>query len=349
MPKALKSHISGCRLDKTLDETQAKGWTIVDLKNEWNRLLSFEKPGTSSFSTISSSSGIGERRHVVKKPIASTVVLTMVMLLSPLVWAQDGKPPAPQIKTRSVAPPSDATHWTYEGEKGPQFWGKLDPDFSLCADGHSQSPVDIAKTSPASLPKLRAKFSPTNLRIVHHEHLADEINNGHTIQVNYSEGDTMTLGDADYELIQFHFHAPSEHTVQGKHYPMEMHFVHKSPSGALAVIGVFIKQGAHNAAFDPIWSNLPTQKGLESHFEHVQVNVDDLLPHSHKSYRYDGSLTTPPCSEGVKWIVMKAPIQLSAEQIARFTALIKGNNRPVQPLNHRVTVTDDIAEEVMAR
>ena len=273
----------------------------------------------------------------------------MVTLSSALVGAQDGKLPAPQINTRLVAPPSDATHWTYEGEKGPQFWGKLDPDFSLCADGHSQSPIDIAKTAPVSLPKLRAKFSPANLRIVHHEHLADEINNGHTIQVNYSEGDTMTIGDTNYELIQFHFHAPSEHTVQGKHYPMEMHFVHKSPSGALAVIGVFIEKGAHNAAFDPIFSNLPKEKGVESHYEHVQVNVDDLLPHSHKSYRYDGSLTTPPCSEGVKWIVMQSPIQLSAAQIWWFTSRIEGNNRPVQPLHQRVTVVDEIAEEVMAR
>jgi carbonic anhydrase len=184
---------------------------------------------------------------------------------------------------------------------------------------------------------------------VHHEHVADEINNGHTIQVNYSEGDTMTIGDTNYELIQFHFHAPSEHTVLGKQYPMEMHFVHKSPSGALAVIGVFIEKGAHNAAFDPIFSNLPREKGVESHYEHVQVNVDDLLPHSHKSYRYDGSLTTPPCSEGVKWIVMQSPIQLSAAQIWWFTSRIEGNNRPVQPLHHRVTVIDEIAEEAMAR
>ena len=285
----------------------------------------------------------------MKNPIIGMLVLTIVTLLSPLVSAQDGKLPAPQINTRRVAPPSDATHWTYEGEKGPHFWGKLDPDFSLCADGHSQSPIDIAKTAPASLPKLRAKFSPANLRIVHHEHLADEINNGHTIQVNYSEGDTMTIGDTDYELIQFHFHAPSEHTIHGKQYPMEMHFVHKSSSGTLAVIGVFIEKGAHNAAFDPIFSNLPREKGVESHFEHVQVNVDDLLPHSHKSYRYDGSLTTPPCSEGVKWIVMQSPIQLSAAQIWWFTSRIEGNNRPVQPLHHRMTVVDEIAEEVMAR
>jgi len=272
------------------------------------------------------------------------------MFLSPLVWAQDGNnAPDQKITTRPVAPPADTPHWTYEGEKGPRFWGKLDPDFALCQEGHNQSPIDIEKTSSATLPKLRADFSPAKLQIVHHEHIADEINNGHTIQINYSEGDTLTIGDTNYELIQFHFHSPSEHTVHGKHYPMEVHFVHKSSSGALAVVGVFIEQGAHNAAFDPIWANLPKQKGVESHFEHVKIDVDNLLPHSHKSYRYDGSLTTPPCSEGVKWIVMKSPIHLSKEQIKTFTAIIKGNNRPVQPLNHRVAVTDAVAEEVVAR
>jgi carbonic anhydrase len=273
----------------------------------------------------------------------------MVTLLSPLVWAQDSSAPDPQVKTSAVVPPADTAHWTYEGEKGPRFWGKLDPDFSLCEAGQKQSPIDIAKTAPATLPKLRADFSPAKLQIVHHEHVADEINNGHTIQINYTEGDTLTIGDTNYELIQFHFHAPSEHTIHGKHYPMEVHFVHKSSSGNLAVVGVFIEQGAHNKAFDPIWANLPKQKGVQSHYEHVHVDVDNLLPHSHKSYRYDGSLTTPPCSEGVKWIVMKSPIQISKEQIRTFTSIVKGNNRPVQPLHHRVAVTDAVAEEVVAR
>ena len=285
----------------------------------------------------------------MKKLIASTLGLTMVTLLSPLVWAQDDKAPVPAVKTQAVSLPHDTPHWDYQGARGPHFWGKLDPDFSLCEKGHNQSPIDIAKTSPATLPKLQADFSPAKLQIVHHEHIADEINNGHTIQVNYSEGDTLTIGDTTYELIQFHFHSPSEHTVKGMYYPMEMHFVHKSASGALAVVGVFIERGTHNAAFDPIWANLPKQQGVVSHYEHVQVNVDDLLPHSTKSYRYDGSLTTPPCSEGVKWIVMQSPIQLSAAQIWRFTSLITANNRPVQPLHHRVTVSDAVAEEVVAR
>lgn len=285
----------------------------------------------------------------MRKLIACTVGLTMVTVLSPLAWAQDAPPPAPQVTTRAVPPPADTPHWTYEGEKGPRFWGKLDPLFSVCDKGRNQSPIDIGTTVPTSLPKLRADFSPAKLQIVHHEHIADEINNGHTIQINYTEGDTLTIGNTNYELIQFHFHSPSEHTVHGKHYPMEMHFVHKSPSGALAVVGVFIEQGAHNKAFDPIWENLPKQKGVESHFEHVHVDVDNLLPHNQQSYRYDGSLTTPPCSEVVQWIVMKSPIQLSKEQIRTFNAIIHGNNRPVQPIHHRVTATDAIAEEVVTR
>ena len=108
--------------------------------------------------------------------------------------------------------------------------------------------------------------------------MADAVNNGHTIQVNYTQGDTLTVGDASYESSQYPFHAPSEHTVRGKHSPMEMHLVHKSPSGALAVVGVLIEEGAHNPAFDPVWSNLPRSKGMESHLEHVKVDVDDLLP-----------------------------------------------------------------------
>lgn len=257
---------------------------------------------------------------------------------------EPAKPAAPQVKTNTVAPPAGSPHWTYEGETGPASWGKLSADFSACSSGRSQSPIDIGKTSPASLPELRAAFRPAELRIVHHEHLADAINNGHTIQVNYSQGDTLTVGNASYDLAQYHFHGPSEHTVGGKHSPMEMHLVHKSGAGGLAVVAVLIEEGAHNAAFDPVWSNLPKQKGVETHFEHVKVNVDDLLPRARTTYRYDGSLTTPPCSEGVKWLVMTTPVHLSPEQIGAFTALIKGNNRPIQPSNGRAIATDRVKE-----
>lgn len=243
---------------------------------------------------------------------------------------------------------TEAPHWSYEGDTGPSNWGTLSGEWSACSGGQSQSPIDIDQTvSMADMPALSAQFKPAALRIVHNEHIADGINNGHTIQINYSNGDMLAVGDEQFELVQYHFHSPSEHTVRGQHYPMEMHMVHKSADGKLAVVGVFIEEGTHNAAFDPIWSNLPATKGAESHFENVMVDVNQLLPARTTSYRYDGSLTTPPCSESVKWIIMATPIQLSTEQVGAFRAIIHGNNRPVQALNGRSVMTDHVAESGM--
>jgi carbonic anhydrase len=243
-----------------------------------------------------------------------------------------------------AAEPAATPHWGYEGAAGPSTWGTLDAAWSLCGTGQSQSPIDIRETVTAELPGVSAQFQPASLKIIHHEHVADGINNGHTIQVNYEGADIATVGGESFKLLQYHFHSPSEHTVRGQHYPMEMHLVHKSEAGHLAVVAVFIEAGAHNAAFDPVWSNLPTTKGMENHYSNVMVDVDQLLPTNTASYRYDGSLTTPPCSEDVKWIVMATPIQLSEEQIATFRSLIMGNNRPTQPLNGRQIMTDLTAE-----
>jgi carbonic anhydrase len=259
-------------------------------------------------------------------------------------------PPAatatPQVTTKpSVAPAAGDPVWHYEGAAGPESWGKLSPKFAACGEGRSQSPVDIATTVVGTEAlELKTGLTPGSLRIAHHEHVADGINNGHTVQINYEGGDELTIGNDTYGLVQYHFHNQSEHTVKGRHYPMEMHLVHKTESGKLAVIGVFIEEGPHNAAFDPIWNNLPKQRGVETHYPHVNVDVDKLLPASRASYRYDGSLTTPPCSEGVRWIVMTTPIQLSAEQIKAFTAIIHDNNRPSQPLNGRPVLTEAVTQ-----
>ena len=231
----------------------------------------------------------------------------------------------------------------------PASWGKLSPKFSACGDGKSQSPIDIDRTVKADLPSLKSEFKPAQLKIVHHEHMADVIKTGHSIQVNYTEGDTLQIGDAQFELLQYHFHSPSEHTVSGKRFPMEMHLVHRSADNKLAVAGVLIEEGAENAAFNPVWANLPTQKSVETHLEHMTVNVDDLLPKTRSTYRYDGSLTTPPCSEGVKWMLFTTPIQLSAKQIGAFRAIRKGTSRPAQPLNGRNVVTDRVVETVVPR
>jgi carbonic anhydrase len=243
------------------------------------------------------------------------------------------------------APGAADPAWHYEGDEGPANWGKLSPKFAVCASGREQSPIDIVKPLPVKdAAALGIRFSPAALKIAHLTHVADGINNGHTIQINYPGGDTLSIGDASYALVQYHFHGPSEHTVNGKHFPMEMHFVHKATDGKLAVIGVLIAEGAHNAAFDPIWANLPARKGDETHYPAVNVDVDRLLPSTRTSYRYDGSLTTPPCAEGVKWIVMTTPIELSAAQIGAFTSKIQNNNRPVQGLNGRRVVIDGVGE-----
>ena len=240
----------------------------------------------------------------------------------------------------------DGSHWTYGGETGPAAWGHLNPEWAPCGDGKNQSPIDIDQTAQADLSALKAQFPPVQLHVIHHPHVADEINNGHTIQVNYSEGDTLVIGDEAFGLQQYHFHAPSEHTLGKRGFAMEMHLVHRSADGKLAVIGVFIEEGSHNAAFDPIWAKLPKTPGDEAHVENVTVDVDRLLPSDMTSYRYEGSLTTPPCSEGVKWIVMAKPIQLSADQIEKFRKLVYLNNRPTQPLNGRPVVTDHVATSV---
>jgi carbonic anhydrase len=234
--------------------------------------------------------------------------------------------------------------WHYEGAEGPDNWAQLSPKFATCGSGKAQSPIDIvsATVSKVATP-MTLRVPPAELKIAHHEHVADGINNGHTVQINYPGADTLTLGDQSFALVQYHFHGPSEHTLDGRHTPMEMHLVHKSETNTLAVIGVFIEAGAHNAAFDPIWSNLPAQKGQETHYPAVKVDVDALLPAVRAAYRYDGSLTTPPCSEGVKWVVLSTPIQLSAEQIRAFTQLIPDNNRPTRALNGRTVISDVVA------
>ena len=272
----------------------------------------------------------------------ATMALTSLGCSRPGPEVAGGASAGTSQATRPVAPAAGDPEWHYEGANGPAQWGRLSPKFAACSDGRSQSPIDIANTTRGATTALRTQFAPAELRIAHHDHIADGINNGHTIQINYAGADALTLGDASYQLAQYHFHSPSEHTVAGKHFPMEMHMVHKSADSRLAVVAVFIAEGRHNKAFDPVWANLPAQKGIETHLSAVKVDVDQLIPAARTSYRYDGSLTTPPCSEGVRWIVMTTPIELSNEQVGAFTRLVKDNNRPVQPLNGRTVLTDAV-------
>ena len=221
-------------------------------------------------------------------------------------------------------------HWGYEGEHGPEHWGSLDPGFAVCSNGREQSPIDLTGAEPGALSEIVFEYAPSPISI---------LNNGHTIQVDYRAGSGIVLDGARYGLVQFHFHHRSEHTVDGADFPLEMHLVHADAGGALAVVGVFLEEGAANEALAPVWRGLPAEAGPARLIEGT-VDANALLPERRTTWRYPGSLTTPPCSEGVSWLVMTEPVTASQEQIEAFSALFPVNNRPVQPLNGRRLVTD---------
>ncbi len=231
-----------------------------------------------------------------------------------------------------------ATEWSYEGPTGPDHWGELSKEFALCADGSSQSPIDIADSliSEQDLQDIEFFYNRSELAV---------LNNGHTIEVEYQYGSYIDLDEYIYDLVQFHFHAPSEHTLNGVQFAMEMHLVHRNIFGELAVVGVMIREGEANERFEELWANLPREAGQVIEAEE-EINADDLLPEARMTYRYAGSLTTPPCSEGVRWNLMAEPIELSREQIALFKEVLSSsccphNNRPVQPLNDRKILLDN--------
>jgi carbonic anhydrase len=222
-------------------------------------------------------------------------------------------------------------HWSYQGATGPAGWGSLEADFKSCSLGLEQSPIDLRGPVRASVGALRVGYRPAPLRVW---------NNGHTIQCNYAPGSSMTIHGRTYGLVQFHFHTPSEHTLGGEHAPLELHLVHQDENKNLAVLGVFLKEGQENAALEPIWAHAPASEGPEREIPGVQIDAADLVPAADAYYTYLGSLTTPPCSEGVRWIVLARAITLSSAQIAKFKSIFPMNARPTQPLNQRFVLME---------
>lgn len=220
-------------------------------------------------------------------------------------------------------------HWTYGGAGGPEHWGELSPKFSVCSSGRNQSPVNLTAPIKAKLPTLSMSYGASG----------DEVlNNGHTVQVNFKPGDVLTVGAHRYELKQFHFHKPSENQINGKLFPMEAHLVHADAEGNLAVVAVMIEDGASNPMLQAVWAGMPEKADVKVALP-KPVSAQDLLPAQRDYYQFSGSLTTPPCSEGVLWLVMKQPVTASAAQIERFGHVMHhDNNRPVQPLYSRVVL-----------
>ncbi|HZZ93771.1 MAG TPA: carbonic anhydrase family protein [Usitatibacter sp.] len=224
---------------------------------------------------------------------------------------------------------NDEAHWSYDSHHGPRQWGDMKEDFATCKVGHEQSPIDIhvkqAKAAP--LEAIRFDYKPAPLKI---------IDNGHTVQVNYAPGSSITINGSRYELVQFHFHKPSEEKIDGKADAMVVHLVHRNAEGKLAVVAVLVDAGREDALIKTLWANVPKEKEKEASPAGVMIDASSLLPASRAYYTFNGSLTTPPCSEGVTWFVLKTPLKASKGQIAEFGKLYPANARPVQPLNGRV-------------
>jgi carbonic anhydrase len=217
-------------------------------------------------------------------------------------------------------------HWDYEGSAGPQAWGRLRPEYSKCANGQRQSPIDIRGGIAVDLEPIRFDYRPSAFSV---------IDNGHTVQVNVEAGNAITITGRRYELVQFHFHRPSEERVNGRQYDMVAHLVHKDSEGRLAVVAVLLDRGSAQSIVQAVWNNLPLEKGDEVRAG-TRIDLAQLLPGDRRYYTYMGSLTTPPCSEGVLWMVMKEPVPISPEQVAIFSRLYPMNARPIQQADGRL-------------
>lgn len=230
--------------------------------------------------------------------------------------------------------PAETQHdWSYEGETGPSHWAELDPLNSACANGTEQSPINIQKA------QVTEKLKRKNLDIHYIPSAFSIVNNGHTVQGNIQEeGNSIVLNGKTYTLAQFHFHTPSEHLINGNSYDMELHLVHKSADGQLAVLGALIKEGKKNTVLEQTWNAIPKEKTTEGINVPEPIDLIHILPKNQHTYQYKGSLTTPPCSEGVQWVVFKQPIEMSREQINTFRQIFPDNHRPIQEIGERTII-----------
>ena len=230
------------------------------------------------------------------------------------------------LLSSSARADENSAPWSYTGDSGPAHWGTLAPDFKDCALGKFQSPIDVRRAKRADLPAITFNYQVTPLRI---------INTGHSIQVNFPPGSFITVGAKRYELVQFHFHHPSESKLSGQGFPLELHLVHADADGKLAVVGVLLAAGKANPALDALWKSLPQEMGKESTPDGVSVDPNGFLPANRAYFTFPGSLTTPPCSEDVTWYLLRSPVWVSKAEVATFSKLYPDNARPVQPLHGR--------------
>lgn len=252
----------------------------------------------------------------------------MVLILSSIfplqVWASEK--PKQQAQTKEMSTQDLHAHWDYLGVENPSHWGTLSKEYRTCETGNRQSPINITMTHHGEHhQQLLFHYNTSQLH---------EMNNGHTIQVSHVSGCRVDLNDRKFKLRQFHFHAPSEHHIEGKAFPMEMHLVHQDELGHVLVIAVMMKTDAIQSVLSKLWKWLPEQSEKEVSIP-LELSLTDILPTNTSHYTYSGSLTTPPCTEGVQWIVLKEPMHVTQEDVDQFVHIIGHNARPIQPLRNR--------------
>jgi carbonic anhydrase len=225
-----------------------------------------------------------------------------------------------------------SSNWSYEGKTGPAYWDCLSDEYALCGSGKQQAPIDITESIKADLPPLVFNYQPIPLIIE---------NNGHSIQITADKAGHLKIGDNAYQLLQFHFHAPSEEAIHGQRTDMVVHLVHQNIQGELAVVAVLLKTGdMANSFIETLWNVMPKTLGAAQQHD-VQIDINQLLPKALDYYTFPGSLTTPPCSEGVKWVILKQTVSISPAQLAQYQALYTYNVRPLQPLNDRKVLSSN--------
>jgi carbonic anhydrase len=309
--------------DKRLAALIARSYTAADgseLKNE-----TFEPPESQPVAPDSNLEAVFNyacKRRA--KPPAEPAPLPLAAVAA-VVEAKDA--PKKKLKKGQVEAPPPPPHWSYAGATGADKWGSLDKDFATCSLGKRQSPIDIRQTLRADLPAIQFAYQPIALSIV---------DNGHSVMVDTADAGGITVDGENYALQQFHFHKPSEERINGKPYAMAVHLVHRSKAGKLAVVAVMIEAGKEQALIRTLWTNLPLEQDKPLVRPDLRIDPSRLLPAKRNYYTFIGSLTTPPCTEDVLWLVLKSPIQLSREQLAGFATLYRNNARPVQPVNGRL-------------
>lgn len=304
---------------KTKSKTEAKAETKAERKPEPKPEAKSEPPAEPKQPV-----SMGELREMIESKI-SEVRATRGPAPVVRVQAKGGSRQAGKAQDKH-AKAAGHGHWSYHGDTGPQHWHELNPEFKQCGLGERQSPIDIREGIPVELDPIQFDYKLSAFRV---------IDNGHTVQVNVEPGNRIVVNGRRYELVQFHFHRPSEERLNGRQFEMVAHLVHKDLEGKLAVVAVLIEEGKGHPIVQQVWNNLPLEKRVEQ--AGLQgLDLLQLLPEDRRYVTYMGSLTTPPCTEGVLWMVLKKPVSVSAQQIAIFSRLYPMNARPVQPQRDRL-------------